>query len=158
GMKRLVAWYVDDVDATGTAVGTASGTAISLATGQGTGYTDATPAQPHRLKIDNELMYVTAASGDNLPVIRARDGTTGATHLIAAPVAHLHPVRLWKSSAFTMNANIQTIEFPGDGDVEQVFQSQGIQGTFTLSKFVTDLLEQVAGAPAATTGLHSNET
>jgi hypothetical protein len=158
GMKRLVAWYVDKTDATGTAVSTASGTALSLATNQGSGYTDATAAQPHRILIDAELMYVTAASGDNLTVVRARDGTTGATHLISAPVAHLHPCRLWKASAFTMDAAIQTIEFPGDGDVEQVFQSQSISGTFTLSKFVTDLLEKVAGSAAATTGLHTNET
>lgn len=47
------------------------------------------PTAFFRIKIDDELMFCTARSGDTLTVIRGQEATTGASHLDTAPVNHV---------------------------------------------------------------------
>lgn len=156
GIKQVVAW-VEDTATTLAAAYTSGGANMTLAAGGGARFASANVQQPHKIYVGTEILYVTGpAVADVIPVTGAKDSTTASGHAISDPVRHLNPIRLYKSNAFTMNANIQTLEFPGDGDVERVYQSNGIDGTIGISKFGTDLLEYLAGADPITTGLPSD--
>lgn len=157
GIRRAVAW-ARMPDKTLAAALTATATTLSVGTGEGQAFADAAPSWPHRVRLDDEVLYVVGVNGDTLTVERGRDGTTAAAHTQGIAVRHLHPIRLPKASQFTMDANIQTIEFPGDGDVERVFESDGVSGTLTLSKYSTRLLTHAAGVAAVTSGLPTGET
>src|SRR5688572_17578961 len=112
-IKKAVALVLGDTDALGAAMVDTTGTTVTLAPGDGVAYAGATITKPDKIKIDNEVMYVTGRATDTLTVLRGRDGTTAATHLNAAPVAHLIAVRLAKASAFTITPDVAAIDFPG---------------------------------------------
>jgi len=157
GAQKVIAWVLGTSATVGAAIADGVVTAITVAAGEGAAFADASTVNPHKIKIDNEIMWVVGRASDTLTVQRAKDSTTAVGHSNGAAIMHLIPVRIPKVFAFTMSANIETIEFPGDGDVERVFQPAGIDGTVGMSKFATDLIEKVGGVPPVTTGLHSDE-
>jgi len=55
---------------------TSTATSLSVATGDGTKF----PAAPFHITIENEILEVTAVSGDTFTVTRAQEGTTAAAH------------------------------------------------------------------------------
>jgi hypothetical protein len=57
-------------------------TTVTLATIAGA------PTPPFQIKIDSEIMRVTAKGGSTYTVARGQEGTTAATHNTAAPVYH----------------------------------------------------------------------
>ena len=65
------------------AITTTDGTSITVASSTGA------PSANFRIRIDDELMLVTAVAHPTWTVTRAVEGTTGATHLNAATVAHV---------------------------------------------------------------------
>jgi hypothetical protein len=69
----------------GAAVTTTNGTSITVSS-SASFPADASTSNPFFVKIDNEQMKVTAVAGNTWTVVRAQNGTTGATHLINAAV------------------------------------------------------------------------
>ncbi len=87
--------YVDaEVFANDTATGTlasalgglSTDTSASLTTGQGALFPSLGTQQRFRIRIDDELIAVTARSGDGLTLVRGIEGTTIASHAAGAPV------------------------------------------------------------------------
>jgi hypothetical protein len=159
GCKRGVIW----VPATASDVATAQtsgATGLALGAGQGLDFDGASALLPHKILLGSEVEYVTGVpTPDNLSVVRAKDGSVGAAHATGtASVLHLVPVLIPKVNVFDVNTNIVTIPFTGDGDIENVYESNGITGTLGTSKFTMDLLKWVAGVVPQTTGLYSDET
>lgn len=154
---KAVALVPMDDDELGAAIADGVATTITLDTGQGVAYANASVTKPDKIMIENEIMYVTGRSTDTLTVIRGRDGTTAAAHADASVVKHLTSVRLPKASAFTITPDVTTVDFPGDGDVEQVFVAQSVSGQLTLTKYATDVLKYVAGITEVTAGLPTDE-
>lgn len=58
---------------------------------------------------------------------------------------------------FTINANVQQIEFAGDGTTESIPIGTGFTGTLAADKFTTDVLQRAAGITPVTTGLPTDE-
>lgn len=135
-------------DAIGTAATLTSGTALA----------NVTAALPGRIEVDNERMYVTAAAGAVMTVVRGRDGTTATTHSIGATVKILMPIQLEKAADWTPAADIQDIAIPGDGSVEHVFRLQGLSGTMTVNRWQNTMLKDAMGVTELTTGIHSDMT
>lgn len=159
GCKRGVIW----VPATACDVATAQatgGSGLVVGTGQGLDYDGASVILPHKIQVGTEVEYVTGLTApDNLAVVRAKDSTVQAAHATGtAVVKHIVPVLIPKTNVFDVNTNIVTIPFTGDGDIENVYESNGITGTLGTSKFTMDLLRWVAGITPQLTGLYSDET
>lgn len=143
------------VGAVGQSDGT--GTTLDVAVGTGTKFASASAAFPIVIKLGNEVEYVTARAGDNLTVLRAQEGTTGASHSAGSSGNAIAWVDLPFSNAFNLDANINNITFEGDGTQELVPISNGVTGTMTASKFTTDLLDKIAGITPTTTNLPTDE-
>jgi hypothetical protein len=159
GCKRGVIW----VPATAADVATAQttgATGLVVGAGQGLDFVGASTLLPHKVLVGTEVQYVTGVpTTDNLNVVRAKDASIAAAHSTGtATVKHLVPVLVPKVNVFDVNTNIVTIPFTGDGDIENVYESNGITGTLGTSKFTMDLLKWVAGVLPQTTGLYSDET
>lgn len=65
--------------------GAITNTATSLVVASATG----APAPNFRIRIDNEIMLVTAVAGTTWTVSRGQEGTTAAAHSSGATVAHV---------------------------------------------------------------------
>lgn len=159
GCKRGVIW----VPATAADVATVQATGSSglvVGAGQGLDFVGASTLLPHKILIGSEVEYVTdVPTTDNLTTVRAKDATVQASHATGtAAILHLVPVLIPKVNVFDVNTNIVTIPFTGDGDIENVYESNGITGTLGTSKFTMDLLKWVAGVVPQLTGLYSDET
>lgn len=157
GMKRNVIWVAATSTTLGAAITGTSDTTITLASAAST--PDATTTLPVRAEIDNERVDI-VTSGTTPTVVRARDHSTAATHLIGATVKLLRPVQVPKTADWTPNADIQDIAVPGDGSVEHIFRMQGLTGTLTFNRWDEDVLEIAMGVTPTTTGvgLHSDIT
>ena len=143
------------VGSTGQADGT--GLTLDVAAGSGTKFAAASASFPIVIKLGSEVEYVTARAGDNLTVLRAQEGTTGAAHTAGSAGTALAWVDLPFANAFNLDANINNVTFEGDGTQELVPISNGVTGTMTASKFTTDLLDKIAGIAPTTTNLPTDE-
>lgn len=159
GMRKLIIW-ARGVNAALTTNILSTDVTLVLNTGEGNLFNTATLTFPHKIAMDTEIMYVTNKINTTAVTIsRGRDGTTAAAHTTTAPaVMHLVPVRVTKVSEFTITPDIQTISIPGDGTVEQVFSTNGINGTLTENKWTDDVLQIALGATLYNTNLDSTIT
>lgn len=111
-------------------------TSITVAAGGGAVLT-AAGAAPFKVKIDDEVLNVTAVSTDTLTVTRAQEGTVGAAHLTAAPVTRLAAATA-KRWIFDMNAfsrdDVQTYTVES-GDTANNRGGKAPQGEFTEWSF-----------------------
>lgn len=159
GMRKLIIWALG-TNCTLTVNINTTATTLVLNTAEGNQFNTALSTFPHKVAIDNEIMYVTAKINTTaVTVSRARDGTTAASHDTTQPVVrHLTPVRVQKVSEFTITPDIQTISIPGDGTVEQVFSTNGINGTLTHNKWTDEVLQIALGATLVNTNLDTTIT
>jgi hypothetical protein len=150
GMEQLILWVRATSTTLGAAVTGTSETSITLTSAAST--TAASSTLPVVAEIDNERMAITT-SGTTPTVTRAWDHSTAATHSNGATVKLLRPVRVYKTSDWTPNIDLQDIAVPGDGTVEHIFRMQGLSGALTASKWSDDVLIIAMGVPEVTTGV-----
>lgn len=155
GMHELDLWVRATDTTLAAAVTGTSETTITVTSGAS--FVDADTIRPVHVMVDNEIMHVTT-SGTTPTVVRGRDGTTAATHLISATVKILRPVQVEKTADWTPNADIQDIAVPGDGTVEHIFRLQGLTGTLTANKWAEEVLQVAMGITETTVGILSDMT
>jgi hypothetical protein len=149
GMESLWLWVVPGTATLGGAM-TATDTSVTLT--PTTVAVNASTVHPLRLKIDNEIIYVTGSTTP-APCLRAQEGTTAAIHASGATALARQGVQVLKTADWTPNTDIQDIPIPGDGTVEHVFRMQGLTGTLTANKWPEDVLKIGMGIPLLTTGI-----
>ena len=156
GMRKIIIW-ARQVNCVLTTNMDATTTTCIMNTAEGNNYNTALVTFPHKICIDSEIMYVTnKINATAVTVSRARDGSLNTVHNTTAPaIMHLTPVRVQKVSEFTITPDIQTIPIPGDGTVEQVFSTNGINGTLTENKWTDDVLQIALGCILYNTNLDS---
>ena len=154
GMSKLIIW-ARGVNCNLTSNINTIQTTLILNTAEGNLFNTALSTFVHKVAMGTEIMDVTAQINSTaVTVVRAQDGTAAAAHDTTAPtVMHLVPVRVFKVSEFTITPDIATISIPGDGTTEQVFSTNGINGTLTMNKWADEVLQIALGATIVNTNL-----
>lgn len=158
GIDDLKLGYVKNYSfAAGLASGATSGT---LASG-GTDFAAASVDDPIELTVVTnsvgEKLLVTAATGNDLTFTRAAFGTTAVAHASGDVAAGIFEVDIGMAQDMTLDPNINTIEYNGDGTVVRIPISQGVSGSMTMEFWNKEFLELVAGVTRWTTNLPPDE-
>jgi hypothetical protein len=104
-----------------------------------------------------EKMLVTARSGNTLTVTRGQMGTTAATHAANDVAKAIFEVDVGMAQNLSLDPQIDTIEYNGDGTRVQVPISRGVSGTINVEFWTKELLELAAGVTRYTANLPPDE-
>jgi hypothetical protein len=140
------------------ASGATSGTLVS----GGSDFAAASVSNPIELTVVTngvgEKLLVTARSSNDLTFTRAAFGTTAVAHATGDTVQAIHEVDIGMAQDLTLDPNINTIEYNGDGTVVRVPISQGVSGSMAMEFWTKEFLELIAGVTRHTSNLPSDET
>lgn len=136
-------------------------TTVSLTSG-GADFAAATPTNPLELTVVTagvgEKMLVTARAGDDLTVTRGEFGTTQAAHTTGSSVSGIHEVDIGMAQDLTLDPNINTLEYTGDGTKVRIPVSEGVSGSMAMEFWTKEFLEFAAGVTRWLTNLPPDET
>lgn len=133
-------------------------TSFDVGAGQGANFAAATTNNPIEILIDSEVMAVTGRAVDTLTVIRAQNGTAGASHTAGTGnVKSILEVQMPFTHQFAINPQTTEITFAGDGDQEYVSLHLGMRGTIQADKWLTTIWEKILGVTAESSNLPSDE-
>lgn len=139
------------------ASGATSGTLVS----GGSDFAAASVSDPIELTIVTggvgEKLLVTARSGNDLTFTRAAYGTTAVAHATGDTTQAIHEVDIGMAQDLTLDPNINTIEYNGDGTIVRVPISQGVSGSMAMEFWTKEFMELVAGVTRHTTNLPADE-
>lgn len=158
GIDDLKIGYVKTYTISGAV--TSGATSVTLTSG-GADFASATPTTPIELTVITnnigEKMLVTGRSGDTLTVTRGAMGTTAAAHNDGDTAKAIFEVDIGMANNLTLDPNVDTLEFTGDGTTVRVPVARGVSGTLTMSFWNKEFLELAAGVTRYTTGLPPDE-
>lgn len=105
-----------------------------------------------------EKMLVTARTNNDLTFTRAQFGTSAVAHATGDTVAAIHEVDIGMAQDLTLDPNINTIEYVGDGTKVRVPISEGVSGNMSMEFWTKEFLELIAGVTRHTSNLPPDET
>lgn len=140
----------------------ASGATTASLTSGGADFAAATASAPIELTLVTddvgEKVLVTARSGNDLTITRAQFGTSAVAHATGATVTAIHEVDMGMAQDLTLDPNINTLEYNGDGTVVRIPVSEGVSGSMNVEFWTKEFLEFVAGVTRHTTNLPPDES
>lgn len=104
-----------------------------------------------------EKMLVTARAGNDLTVTRGEFGTTAVAHTTGSSAAGIHEVDMGMAQDLTLDPNINTLEYTGDGTKVRIPVSEGVSGSMAMEFWTKEFLEYIAGVTRHTTDLPPDE-
>lgn len=139
----------------------ASGATSGTLTSGGADFAAASAENPIELTVVTdgvgEKMLVTARSNNDLTFSRAQFGTTAVAHATGDTVSAIHEVDIGMAQDLTLDPNINTIEYNGDGTIVRVPISQGVSGSMAMEFWTKEFLELIAGVTRHTANLPPDE-
>lgn len=140
----------------------ASGATTASLTSGGADFAAATVSNPIELTFVTagvgEKVLVTGRSANDLTIVRASMGTTAVAHATGAGVNAIHEVDIGMAQDLTLDPNVNTIEYVGDGTKVRVPISEGVSGSMAMEFWTKEFLELIAGVTRFTANLPPDET
>lgn len=138
-----------------------SGAVSGSLTSGGADFAAATVDNPIELTVVTdgvgEKLLVTGRTNNDLTFTRAQFGTTAVAHATGDVVAAIHEVDIGMAQDLTLDPNIDTIEYNGDGTTVRIPISSGVSGSMAMEFWTKEFLELIAGVTRHTTNLPPDE-
>lgn len=139
----------------------ASGAVSGTLTSGGADFAAATVDEPIELTVITngvgEKLLVTARVNNDLTFTRAQFGTTAVAHATGDTARAIYEVDIGMAQDLTLDPNINTIEYVGDGTKVRVPISEGVSGSMAMEFWTKEFLELIAGVTRHTTDLPPDE-